>query len=284
MLTREDGQCAGFVSEDRPIGPRAHLPFGDVPTSEIVNPRPRRNRPLDSEGGIEQAWSQAVSSIRVVLFGEVLFHREALARALAGYEDVALVGSVADVHAALFLAEETRANVLLIDSPSEAAAQAVVAHPREYKVVFIGAAGECRRQLGGRDDAIFLNATSSLDDVHVALRFAMPRLPAPRSPPSQPPGIAGDLESILAMRALLTPREREVSRLVAQGFSNKEIASAFGLSLATVKNHVHRILGKLKLQRRSQVARPDGAPATIQRQPAPPALLVSGKKEFQHRS
>lgn len=226
-----------------------------------------------------------MSSIRVILFGEVLFHREALARALAGYEDVALIGSVADIHAALILAEETRANVLLIDSPSEAVAQAVVAHPRECKVVFIGAAGECRRQLGGRDDAIFVNATSSLDDVHVALRFSMPRLLAPRSPPSQPPGIVGDLESILTMRALLTPRERQVSRLVAQGCSNKEIASAFGISLATVKNHVHRILGKLKLQRRSQVARPDGEPpATIPRQPEPPALLVSGKKEFQHRS
>jgi DNA-binding NarL/FixJ family response regulator len=42
--------------------------------------------------------------------------------------------------------------------------------------------------------------------------------------------------------APLTAREREVLQWVAAGHQNKEIAQALGLSLATVRNHVHNIL------------------------------------------
>jgi two-component system, NarL family, nitrate/nitrite response regulator NarL len=51
----------------------------------------------------------------------------------------------------------------------------------------------------------------------------------------------------------LTRREREIAHLIAQGFQNKEIARQLGLGHATIKNHVHNILGKLKLQRRGEI-------------------------------
>jgi two-component system nitrate/nitrite response regulator NarL len=53
----------------------------------------------------------------------------------------------------------------------------------------------------------------------------------------------------------LTRRESEVLALIGQGQSNKEIARELGLSVATVKHHVHRVLDKLKLQRRAQAMR-----------------------------
>jgi two-component system, NarL family, nitrate/nitrite response regulator NarL len=53
----------------------------------------------------------------------------------------------------------------------------------------------------------------------------------------------------------LTYREREVLQLIDQGFSNKEIARALSIELGTVKNHVHNILNKLKVARRSEAAR-----------------------------
>jgi len=43
----------------------------------------------------------------------------------------------------------------------------------------------------------------------------------------------------------LTDREKEVLRWVAAGLQNKEIAQQLGISLATVRNHIHNILEKL---------------------------------------
>jgi DNA-binding CsgD family transcriptional regulator len=51
--------------------------------------------------------------------------------------------------------------------------------------------------------------------------------------------------------SVLTPREREVLRLVAQGHSNQQIAEALFISLPTVKSHLSNLLGKLDLPSRS---------------------------------
>jgi DNA-binding NarL/FixJ family response regulator len=52
----------------------------------------------------------------------------------------------------------------------------------------------------------------------------------------------------------LTPQERKILLLVAEGKTNKEIAAEIFLSDKTVKNYVSSILSKLNLQRRAQAA------------------------------
>lgn len=52
----------------------------------------------------------------------------------------------------------------------------------------------------------------------------------------------------------LSAREREVLELLTKGASNKEIASALGISENTVKNHLKNILEKLHLENRVQAA------------------------------
>jgi two-component system nitrate/nitrite response regulator NarL len=51
----------------------------------------------------------------------------------------------------------------------------------------------------------------------------------------------------------LTARELEVAELMATHRSNKEIAAALGISVHTVKVHVHHVIQKLKLERRSEI-------------------------------
>lgn len=52
----------------------------------------------------------------------------------------------------------------------------------------------------------------------------------------------------------LTPAEKKVVALIAEGLSNKEIAGQLYLSEGTVKNYVTDILGKLNLRDRTQIA------------------------------
>jgi DNA-binding NarL/FixJ family response regulator len=52
----------------------------------------------------------------------------------------------------------------------------------------------------------------------------------------------------------LTPREREITALVAQGMSNKEIATHLVIAQRTAESHVENILSKLGFASRSQVA------------------------------
>lgn len=65
-----------------------------------------------------------------------------------------------------------------------------------------------------------------------------------RSAPAAPP----------TSRAPLSPREREVAALVADGLSNRQIATALVIGERTVQSHVASILARLELRNRAQIA------------------------------
>jgi two-component system, NarL family, nitrate/nitrite response regulator NarL len=54
--------------------------------------------------------------------------------------------------------------------------------------------------------------------------------------------------------AKLTPREREVLRLIGRNYTNQDIANHLIIEVGTVKNHVHNILSKLKVNSRREAA------------------------------
>lgn len=58
----------------------------------------------------------------------------------------------------------------------------------------------------------------------------------------------------VSTKSLLTRREEQVARLVADGWSNRQIAVELVLSSRTVETHVQHILAKLCIDRRAQVA------------------------------
>lgn len=53
----------------------------------------------------------------------------------------------------------------------------------------------------------------------------------------------------------LSPREREVMRLIARGYTYREVASELVLSIKTVETHVSAVLRKLQLSDRRELAR-----------------------------
>jgi two-component system response regulator DevR len=54
--------------------------------------------------------------------------------------------------------------------------------------------------------------------------------------------------------AILSPQERKVLALIAEGRTNKEVASQLGLAEKTVKNYLSNVFEKLHVSRRSQAA------------------------------
>lgn len=97
---------------------------------------------------------------------------------------------------------------------------------------------------------------ASLEDLCVGIRLAL------RGHCHCPPEVSGSLMQELRRRRRhepaseasepLTPRESEVLQQVARGMSNKEVAVALSLSVATVKNHLHSVFAKLRVSGRTE--------------------------------
>lgn len=70
------------------------------------------------------------------------------------------------------------------------------------------------------------------------------------------PGDGSDIDSSAFVRnvSMLTPQEKRIAELVAQGLTNKEIARQFAGSPETIKKHLQKIFEKLGINRRSQLA------------------------------
>jgi DNA-binding NarL/FixJ family response regulator len=65
---------------------------------------------------------------------------------------------------------------------------------------------------------------------------------------------AGPAQAVPVRKQSLAPQEERVLALVAEGLTNKEIASAMQLSDKTVKNYLSNMFQKLQISRRAQAA------------------------------
>jgi len=63
-----------------------------------------------------------------------------------------------------------------------------------------------------------------------------------------------NMRRVVPIRRELSPRELQVARLIAHGQTNRQIAAATGISERTVDTHVGRILRKLDVVNRAQIA------------------------------
>jgi DNA-binding CsgD family transcriptional regulator len=80
------------------------------------------------------------------------------------------------------------------------------------------------------------------------LAAAQPPAGPPAGPPSQPPPLAAALPR-------LSPRERELITLVAQGRTDAQIAAQLYITMRTVSSHLDRIRDKTGCRRRADITR-----------------------------
>lgn len=201
---------------------------------------------------------------RVLVVSDVRLYRDGLVWSIAATARLLVEGSADSGPAALDRLEQSRVDVLLVDMSMEGALKLIhavkVAHPEVHIVAYTvglddqsvlrcieaGAAGYVSR------DATVDDLVSTVESVVRGEAHCSPRLAASlfrrvaTLAQTEQPGDAAPA---------LTQRELQIVELLDRGLSNKEIATQLGIELATAKNHVHHILEKLQIQRRSQVGR-----------------------------
>ena len=208
-----------------------------------------------------------MSAVRVLLVDDQALFREALGTLLDARPEVEVVGEAGDGHQALERAAALAPDVVLMDL---------------HMPVLDGIAAT--RRLRVEQPGVRVLALTTFDDdedVFAALRagalgyllkdvssdrLVEAVLSAARGESVLQPSVAAKVVARFAQlddaprsrpQPLVVPlsdRELDVLRLLADGRSNREIATALFLAEGTVKNHVTNVLGKLGARDRTQAA------------------------------
>ena len=203
-----------------------------------------------------------MASIRVFLLDDHEIVRTGLRSLLEAEDDFVVVGEASTAAEALARIPPTRPHVAILDvrlpdgsgidvcrdirsgEPDIACIMLTSYADDEalFAAVMAGASGYVLKQVGGSnlvDDVRRVASGRSLLDPALVAQV-VERL---QDGPAEDPLLAG-----------LTPQERRILDLVAEGQTNRQIATALFLAEKTVKNYVSNLLAKLGMERRTQAA------------------------------
>jgi len=203
-------------------------------------------------------------SIKCLVVDDHTLFREGIRRLLEGEPDFVVVGEAGDALEAIAKVREHRPDVVLMDigmpgmSSFEAARLIERNHP-ETRLIFltmyedeeyllqcldVGASGYILK------DAPAPRLIGAVRDVHQGRKYLSPQVLEKlvddfRSRSQGSPG--------LARSTTLTPREREVVKMIAEGNSVREIAGTLGLSIKTIEAHKFNLMRKLNIHNKAQL-------------------------------
>lgn len=212
---------------------------------------PRRDVPVAAASPDPIAAGEHGERIRVICIDDHRVVREGIAALLARQDDMVVVGAGATGVQALELYRAHRPDIVVMDLQMPVmggieAIEAIRAESPDARIVVLtmyhGDEDIYRAMTAGA--ASYLLKEAILDDLARVVRdvhHGSNRLPS-------------DVQHILSNRfshEALTSREVEVLELIAQGLSNKDIASSLGIALETAKVHVKNILSKLDVSDRT---------------------------------
>jgi NarL family two-component system response regulator LiaR len=200
--------------------------------------------------------------IRVMIADDHAIVRKGIGALLKTEPDIEVVGEAQDGKQAIAEASRLQPDVILMDLVMPevdgiAAIQHIAAHQTEVRILVLtsfatddkifpaikaGALGYLLKDSGPQELVQAIRQVCQGESFLHPL-VARKLLQELSQPPAQPP-----------TPDPLTGREVEVLRLVAQGYSNQEIAARLTISEATVRTHMSNILAKLHLASRTQAA------------------------------
>jgi two-component system, NarL family, response regulator NreC len=200
-------------------------------------------------------------SITCLVIDDHTLFREGLRRLLEGEADFDVIGDASDANRALELVRELRPQVVLMDIgmpglSSFEAARLIGTQCSATRVIFLtmyedeeylrqgleaGAAGYLLK------DTPAPRLIQAVREVAEGGQYLSPELLTNLMPVAGPSG-RGRLRG-----SFLTPREREVVKLIAEGNSVRQIAMHLGLSIKTIEAHKFNLMRKLDIHNKAQL-------------------------------
>lgn len=226
-------------------------------------PRQSRTDPLDL-----LAPEREPHMIRVVIVAGIRLYREGISAFLATVDGIEVAGAFARWDDAVSTVERVAPEVVLLESPRQQAHTAI----RRLESVWLGVRIVALSIADDATDVVFwaeagasgyLTCEDSLaklaEIVRSVARGEMPCSPRMAATLLRRVGTLAAAGEPPLPEVKLTTREREIMGLIEGGLTNREIGHELCIEVATVKNHVHHILEKLDVSRRSDaVARLHG--------------------------
>ena len=208
--------------------------------------------------------------IRVLIAEDQALLRTTLAALLEAEPGMSVVGLAEDGSRAVALAAERRPDVVLMDiqmpgltgieattricaDPALAATRVLILTMFEIDDYVLGAlrAGACGFLLKDTDPQSLVDAVRTVHEGQSLLSpQVLSRLVA-RMPRAASAGASGSTRADVV--EALTPRQREVLLLIAQGLSNSEIEAELGITRATCRSHITALLARLGARDRAQL-------------------------------
>ncbi len=201
--------------------------------------------------------------IRVLLVDDQSIIREGLGSLLRNKPDIEIVGEAENGQAAVEIATALQPDIVLMDvrmpvMDGVAAIRSLRQKAPDIKVLVLTTFDDdeyITKAMGFGAKGYLLKDTPSeelaqaIRAVHKGYTQMGPGLfdKVILAPAKVEPEISPEFEQ-------LTPREKEVLQLIAQGLNNREIAKTLYISERTVKNHINSILSRLNLRDRTQAA------------------------------